>query len=90
MKWIIISLLFLTACSNKQNDITHRNIAYKPIDKSLLKDVKPYSTKPKPTLKDKIKQQQYEECMNRNKQINENQHIPDTILQDFLNELSCS
>jgi len=46
MKWVSIIAIFLGGCSTtshlEKTNIKNKPIIYTPIDKSLLKDIKPY------------------------------------------------
>jgi len=90
MKWMIIILLFLSACSTT-TPTKFTNTDYKPMEKELIKDVKPYSSKAEPTLKEINKQKDYEECMERASQINKNNHdYSPNIFTQILQDYGCS
>jgi len=89
MKWIIIILILLSGC-NTTTPTKSTNTDYKPIDKELIKDVKPYSDRAKPTLKEINKQKDYEECMERTNEIHKNHHDDSpNILTQILDEYGC-
>jgi len=90
MKWMIIILLLLNACSTT-TPTKSTNTDYKPMDKELIKDVKPYSDRPKPTLKEINKQKDYEECIERADQINKNNHdYSPSIFTQIFQDYGCS
>jgi len=90
MKWIMITAVFLCACSTpvpqKNNSIDKKQIVYKPIDKSLLKEIKPYG-KPKLTLKEKLKQQEQKECRDKINKRNQEDKMRTGNEPNFLQEL---
>jgi hypothetical protein len=88
---ILFILIILTGC-NKNVPTRKSPIIYKPVDSEILEDIEPYNKQPKPTLKEKLKLQQEQECLDR---IKESYKHPlhtekPSILQEIIDSYSCS
>lgn len=88
-KLFFCSFLLVGCASSTTNIDTTSSKNYEPVDPKLLTNVEPYSSKPKPTLKDELKRKEREECYERNRKVNENQHIEPSFFQAVLDSISC-
>lgn len=90
MKWVSIIAIFLGGCSTtshlEKTNIKNKPIIYTPIDKSLLKDIKPYGDR-ELTLKEKLKQQKQKECRDKINKRNQEEKMRTGNEPNFLQEL---
>lgn len=89
-KYLLFCSFLFIGCASSATNIAISSDNYKPVDSSLLKNVEPYEKTPKPTLKDEIERKNREECYERIRQINENQHTEPSLLQSIIDSYSCN